>query len=116
MKLIDPGDVIIADRGFDIDDDIAFYGGKLVIPSFTKGKKQLSQQEVKTSQKIARVRIHVERVIGLLMNKYTILQDVLPVSLVSHKGKDDSFCTLDKLTISSTLNVNVTDIHIYAWV
>ena len=103
LKLTDPGDVIIADRDFDVGDDIAFYGGKLVIPShplvIPKGKKQLSQQEVETSQKIARVRIHVERVIGSLKNKYTILQDVLPVSLVSHKSKDDSFCTLDKLIV-----------------
>ena len=98
LKLIDPGDVIIADRGFDICDDIAFYHGKLEIPSFTKGKKQLSQKEVEISQKIAKVRIHVERVIGLLKNKYTILQDVLPVSLVSHKSKDDS-CTLDKIIV-----------------
>ena len=99
MKLIDPSDVIIADRGFDIAADIALHGGKLEIPSFTKGKKQLSQKEVETSQKISKVRIHVERVIGLLKNKYTILQDVLPVSLVSHKDKDDSFSTLDKLIV-----------------
>ena len=113
LKLIDPGDVIIADRGFDIGDDIAFYGGKLVIPSFTKGKTQLSQQEVETSQKIARVRIHVERVIGLLKNKYTILQDVLPVSLVSHKGKDESFCTLDKLIVvcASLTNLSPSVVH-----
>lgn len=99
LKLIDPGDTIIADRGFDIGDDIAFHGGKLEIPSFTKGKKQLTQKDVEKSQKIARVRIHVERVIGLLKNKYTILQDVLPVSLVSHKDKGDSFSTLDKLIV-----------------
>ena len=99
LKLIDPSDVIIADRGFDIADDIALHGGKLEIPSFTKGKKQLSQKEVETSQKISKVRIHVERVIGLLKNKYTILQDVLPVSLVSHKDKDNSFSTLDKLIV-----------------
>ena len=64
-----------------------------------KEKKQLSQKEVETSQKISKVRIHVERVIGLLKNKYTILQDVLSVSLVSHKDKDDSFSTLDKLIV-----------------
>ena len=44
LKLIDPGDVIIADRGFDVVDDIAFYGGKLIILSFTKAKKQLGQK------------------------------------------------------------------------
>ena len=86
-------------RGFDIGDDIAFHGGKLKILSFTKGKKQFTQKEFKVSQKISRVRIHVERVIGLLKNKYTILQDVLPVLLVSHKDKDDFYSTLDKLIV-----------------
>ena len=86
-------------KGFDIGDDIAFHGGKLEIPSFTKGKKQLTQKEFEVSQKISRLRIHVERVIGLLKNKYTILQYVLPVLLVSHKDNDDSYSTLDKLIV-----------------
>ena len=47
---------------------------KLVIPSFTGGKKQLSQREVEYSQRLAKVYIHVERVIRLMENKYTILQ------------------------------------------
>ena len=52
LKLIDPGDSVIADRSFDLSDDIAFHGGKLEIPSFTKGKKQLTQKEVEVSQKL----------------------------------------------------------------
>ena len=52
LKLTDPGDVIIADRDFDIGDDIAFYGGKLVIPSFTKGKKQLTNKKLKHHRKL----------------------------------------------------------------
>ena len=52
LKLIDPGDVIIADRGFDIGDDIAFYGGKLVIPSFTKGKNSLANKKLKHHRKL----------------------------------------------------------------
>lgn len=61
-----PGDIVLADRGFDIADSVGFYQAKLYIPSFTKGKKQLSAQEVETTQKIANIRIHVERVIGLV--------------------------------------------------
>ena len=36
---IEPGDVILADRGFNISDELAIRGAKLEIPSFTKGKK-----------------------------------------------------------------------------
>ena len=38
------GDVVLADtcRGFNINDDLKFYGAELTIPAFTRGKKQLS--------------------------------------------------------------------------
>ncbi len=61
---MNPGDVVLADRGFTLIDLFAFHGVKLVIPSFTKGKAQLSGIEVETSRKIANVRIHIQRVIG----------------------------------------------------
>ena len=35
----------------------------MAIPSFTKGRSQLSQEEMEYSQRLAKVRIHVERVI-----------------------------------------------------
>ena len=73
--MVEHGDTVLADRGFTITDDIALRGAKLVIPSFfTKGKTQLSQKEVETSKQLSQVRIHVERIIGLLKNKYTILR------------------------------------------
>ena len=50
---IDPGDVILAVRGFNISDKLAIRGAKLEIPSFTKGKKQLPRQEVEKSRQLA---------------------------------------------------------------
>uniref|UniRef100_UPI00358E209D uncharacterized protein isoform X1 n=1 Tax=Myxine glutinosa TaxID=7769 RepID=UPI00358E209D len=41
-----PGDIVLADRGFKIADDIAFYQAKLVIPDFKGGKNQLHPMEV----------------------------------------------------------------------
>ena len=105
LRLLEPGDIILADQGFDIGDDniIALHGAKLVIPSFTQGKKQLSMQEVECSKRIAKVRIHVERVIGLLKNKYTILQNILPVTLIKHRD-DIDFAFIDQLlTVCSAL-------------
>ena len=58
------GDVVMADRGFNIPDELAINGARLEIPAFTKGKKQLSREEVEKTRQLARVRIHVERVIG----------------------------------------------------
>ena len=73
LDLLQPGHVVLADRGF-IEDDLKFYGAKLEIPAFTRGKKQLSVEEVERSKRLSRVRIHVERVIGLLKMKYKIMK------------------------------------------
>ena len=76
-KLI-PGDLVLADRGFTVHESVQFHQAKLNIPAFTKGKDQLDSVDVEQTRKIATVRIHVERIIGLLRPKYTILQQTLP--------------------------------------
>ena len=65
LKKLLPGDIILADRGFDIPESVGTMQAKLHIPAFTKGKSQLSPLEVEETRSIANVRIHVERVIGL---------------------------------------------------
>ena len=47
------GDTVLADRGFNISEDLALFGATLASPILTKGKSQLSQQEVECSQKLA---------------------------------------------------------------
>ena len=44
------GDVVLADRGFNVHDELALVGARLEIPSFTKGKTQLSRAEVEKSR------------------------------------------------------------------
>ena len=41
------GDVVLADRGFNNTDELAIRGATLEIPSFTRGKMQLSQRRLK---------------------------------------------------------------------
>ncbi|CAN7980406.1 unnamed protein product, partial [Ixodes pacificus] len=86
---LQPGDVVLADRGFDISDSVGIHRVKLHIPAFTKGKQQLSVSDVETTRKLANVRIHVERVIGLVRNKYVILKSTLPVDFVTCRPGDD---------------------------
>ena len=61
-----PGDVILADRGFTVQDSAAMYCAEVKLPPFTRGKPQLSKYEVDTARRLSRVHIHVERVIGLV--------------------------------------------------
>lgn len=41
-------------------------------------------EEVEFSQRLSKVRINVERVLGLMKNKYTILQSTLPVTMLRY--------------------------------
>ena len=78
-----PGDIILADHGFTIEDSVGLYCAQVVVPPFTKG-------------------IHVERAISLLKAKYTILKGVIPISLLKNNCND--ICTIDcMLTVCSAL-------------
>ena len=105
-NFLEPGDQILADRGFTISDDIACYGASLIIPSFTRGKKQLSQEEVEQSKQISRVRIHVERVIGTLKKRYRILTGTLSVSMIKHRN-DEGVSNIDKLLVVCSALTNL---------
>jgi hypothetical protein len=92
-----PGDIVLADRGFDIQESVGLSCAEVKIPAFTRGKKQLSPFEIEDTRKIAHTRIHVERVIGLVRNKYTILQSIIPVDYLHCNS--DAIPTIDKITI-----------------
>ena len=105
---INYGDVVMADRGFNIQDDLAVRGAELLIPAFTRQKKQLTNQEVETTRKLARLRIHVERVIGQLRKKYKILKNTLPISLLKSPSDEHKvLCTIDRIIIVTAALTNL---------
>ena len=109
LRKLLPGDVVLADRGFDIAESVAMVQAQLHIPAFTKGKQQLSAAEVESTRKIANVRIHVERVIGCVRQKYSILRGIIPIDFVIKRVGEDVpaidrivrvCCTLNNLCVS----------------
>lgn len=80
---IEPGDVVLADRGFLVADYFAVKGAKLIVPDYVKGKKQLSRQQVKRSQKISNIRIHIERVIKQI-KRFEILHSIIPIKFLNY--------------------------------
>ncbi|XP_057290827.1 uncharacterized protein LOC130613510 [Hydractinia symbiolongicarpus] len=61
-NLLQNGDSVMADRGFELDDDLP-EGIPLNIPLFLNGKSQVSLEEENETRRIASVRVHVERAI-----------------------------------------------------
>ena len=96
MDNLIPGDSIMVDRGFPIADTLALYGVTLSIPPFTRGKTQLSPLEVESGRRLSALRIHVERVIGLVRRKYVMLQSTVPVTFLNCSD-ESALTTLDKI-------------------
>ncbi|XP_068755908.1 uncharacterized protein [Montipora capricornis] len=105
-----PGDLVLADRGFTIEESVMFQQAQLAILAFTKGKDQFDPVDIKKTRGIANVRIHVERVIGLLRRKYSILSGILPIDfLISNPNGSQEEATpmIDRIINVSAALVNL---------
>ena len=74
LKSLAPGDLILADKGFNIHDKMP-PGVQLNIPPFLLNKASFTKEEASLCYKIARSRIHVERV-NERMKNYSILNHI----------------------------------------
>jgi len=74
LKQFIPGDLILADKGFTIQSQLP-EGVSLNIPPFLRGKAQFTREEAEMCRKIAKARIHVERVNERIKN-FAILSHV----------------------------------------
>ncbi|XP_077055280.1 uncharacterized protein LOC143706825 [Siphateles boraxobius] len=92
LEYLQPGDEVMADRGFTIRDILFERKVNLVIPSFTKKGAQLTEEQVTSTRRIANVRIHVERAIRRL-KVFKILSQVVPISLVPKVDKILRICS-----------------------
>jgi len=96
LKKLLPGDMILADRGFTIQDSAGLYCAEVRIPPFTKGKSQLSKIEIENACQLSHVCIHVERLIGVIRQKFSLLHSTLPISIIA-SSEDDGVSFIDKI-------------------
>ncbi|XP_067678519.1 uncharacterized protein [Haliotis asinina] len=92
LQLLEHGDLVLADRGFLISDELSACGAQLAIPAFTKGKSQLSPKEIETGRRLSRVRIHVERAIERLKN-FKIISTTMNMYLVPNTDSIVTICS-----------------------
>lgn len=76
LNKLEPGDSIMADRGYNIQD--MFIGRDIIlnIPTFLKGKSQVPGLKILEDRRLASQRVHIERLIGLTKT-YKILKEEL---------------------------------------
>ena len=92
-NLWEQGDIVMADRGFLIEDYLKPLGVGLEIPDFLKGRDQFTIKETVKSQQIANEKIHVERMIQRL-KCYHIFDRVLPINMLGSLNQKISVCAL----------------------
>ena len=79
------------------------------MPPFTRGKKQLSRSAIgDTARQLSRVRIHVERVIGVLRQMYTILESKLAINMIMC-DKETKTSVIDKIVVVCSALCNFCD-------
>ncbi|KAL6491382.1 hypothetical protein MHYP_G00017270 [Metynnis hypsauchen] len=77
VALLAPSMAIMVDKGFFVEDCVPC---KVHIPTFLSKRAQLSRSEIRTTQSIARLRVHVERVIRRV-KEHKIFSTVIPLSI-----------------------------------
>ncbi|XP_041360664.1 uncharacterized protein LOC121376926 isoform X1 [Gigantopelta aegis] len=65
LSCVDPGDSIMADKGFNVQDLFAPINVAINIPTFFRKKNRMSGNIVMKDRKISSKRVHIERIIGL---------------------------------------------------
>ena len=79
LNSLQPYDEVMADRGFKIHDLLSFHQCFLTIPPSKHTNLQMSAKEVKTTSRIANVRIYVEQAIKRIKH-FLILKRELPIT------------------------------------
>ena len=76
LDLLEDGDSIMADKGFDVEDLLLEKGVQLNIPPFLQSQAQFSSKDVQQTKTIASLRIHVERAIRRIKEYHFFDSDV----------------------------------------
>ena len=92
LDLLEEGDGVMADKGFTIE-DILPNRCTLNIPPFLREKPHFTSSDVELTQRIAKLRIHVERAIRRV-KQYHIFDAIIPLSMASSINQIWTVCCL----------------------
>ena len=82
LDQVSPYSSLMVDKGFNISDECAARNINLIIPPGRRGNSQMLTKDVKTTGKVAKLRILVEQVIRRLKT-FRILSTEIPVATIS---------------------------------
>ena len=80
-NFLEAGDEVMADRGFQIKEDLLHYFCSLSIPPGARTKDQMPPGDCEKTKDVANLRIHVERAINRIKD-FKILKSTMPLTVV----------------------------------
>lgn len=93
LDLLEPGDGVMVDKGFKVD-DLLPQGVSLHIPPFrVPGEAQMSARDVEATQNVASARVHIERVIRRI-KEFHIFDKPYPINMLDLADAVFTTCAL----------------------
>jgi len=96
-------DLVMADKGFTVDDLLRPLGVSVKLPPFLGNSNQMAPEEVVLTQEIASLRIHVERAINKIKN-FHIWDSVVPLHQMGLINQMWAVCAFFSVIFSPTLS------------
>ena len=82
LEHINPGDALLVDKGFTIQDILLKKQATIFIPPFLGKRSAFTKEEELLTKRIAQARIHVER-FNERLKKFRLISNVIPLNLAS---------------------------------
>ena len=82
IRHINPGDAVMVDKGFTVQELLLAKQATVFIPPFLGNRSKFSKEEVVLLKRIAKARIHVER-FNERLKKFRLLDRIIPLNLAS---------------------------------
>ena len=96
-NLLERGEQVMAERGFQITEELVLHFCSLEVPPGARMKTQMTPAEVKKTKDVANLWIHVQHAINCIKS-FRILKNTLPISLLQNIDyilwKCDALCNL----------------------
>ena len=93
VEHLQPGDLMMTDRGFLIEEFTKPHGIKLSIPDFHDKGEQFTPFQLSHSRKVSNIRINVERAIGRI-KQYKILKQINSTHMLPDLNKTSYICCI----------------------
>lgn len=91
LEKLQPGDVVMADKGFNIQDYLAVHETVLIVPPIMQ--KNISARASTATRRVAVARVHIERMIKRLKS-FNFFRGVIPLTCKPYIGSAVTVCAI----------------------